>query len=416
MPALDCVARASVSAVSDEAPFSPVVVEDPEALDGLADVWTRLWSATRPLPPMLEYRWASTWWKIHRSAGKLLLIIVLDGAGRPVGIAPLYRRRDLRHPVRMLRTISFLGTGEREADEVASEYLGWLAAPEHVTAVSGAVGQVLRERAGTWDRVWLVNVSREQDLHRRLQRELAPASREVAVTARPTFQISVRPVEEFVAGLSSSNFRHRCRRALRAGAEARIELVTPTRPQEIEGLFAALAALHQKRWRERGRPGVFDSAVFRDFHARLLPGYLADGTAWLAGLRQGNQWLAARYHLRAADRVFDYVSGVDTSTSAALGPGLLLTLHALEWCVRNGVRTYDLLAGDYDYKRKLATEVAQIFDIDAFGRGMAARLWLAARRLKTLTRRDRASTLASTCTRCGARPGEPDPCRPAPRG
>jgi CelD/BcsL family acetyltransferase involved in cellulose biosynthesis len=332
---------------------------------------------------MLEYRWARTWWQIHRRHGKLLLILALDDAGQPIGLAPLYLRRDSHDPTRLLRTVHFLGTGERESDEIVSEYLGWLAPPDAVDAVTRVVGQVLRERADHWDRIHLLNLAAEQDLHLHLPQELAAGTQQVRVTPRPTFRIAVRPAEEYIDGLGSANFRHRCRRALRAGAEGGVELVTATRPQQAREMFAALAQLHQRRWSERGRPGAFDSAVFRDFHAQLMPSYVADGTGWLAGLRQGDRWLGVRYHLRAGDRVFDYVSGIDLETPPALGPGLLLTLHGLDWCARSGVRTYDLLGGDYEYKRKLATEVDEIFELDAFGTSLAAQLWLAARRLRS---------------------------------
>jgi CelD/BcsL family acetyltransferase involved in cellulose biosynthesis len=164
-------------------------------------------------------------------------------------------------------------------------------------------------------------------------------------------------------------------------------------------MFDVLATLHQQRWSERGRPGVFESAVFRDFHQQLLCDYAADGTGWLAGLRQGDRWLAVRYHLRAGDRVFDYVSGVDTHTATALGPGLLLTLHALEWCRLHGVREYDLLGGDYEYKRRLATEVDDLYDLDVFGPTLPAQLWLAARRLRSALRSSPAPAAASTAAR-----------------
>jgi CelD/BcsL family acetyltransferase involved in cellulose biosynthesis len=361
--------------------LSPVVIEDPDALEGLASVWNQLWESTRPLPPMLEFRWVDTWWRIHRRNRRLLLILAVDDALRPVGLAPLCVRRDLGQSGGMLRTITFLGTGEREADEVASEYLGWLAPPERIAAVHECVGRVLCQRRQSWDRVHLVNIGPDQDLPERMREALGPVTREASVRARPSFRIAACPSEEFIARLSSGNFRHRCRRALRAGVEAGVELVTAREPEEVSSLFQALTALHQKRWQARGRPGVFDSAVFSRFHSRLLPAYVADGTAWLVGLRQQGRWLAARYHLRAGNRVFDYVSGIDPETSPALGPGLLLTLHALDWCVAHGVSTYDLLAGDYDYKRKLATDEGELYDLDLFGSSLAAQVWLAARKL-----------------------------------
>jgi CelD/BcsL family acetyltransferase involved in cellulose biosynthesis len=366
----------------ESAGLSSIVIDDPEALDGLGETWARLWSATRPSSPMLERRWVSRWWHLHRRDGKLLLIAVTDREGTPLGLAPLYVRRDLRDPRRLLRTVHFLGTGEREADEVAAEYLGWLAPPELVPAVTAAVAHVLRTRAGTWDRLQLVNSCPEQDLAGQLRRALGPVGLAASDRVRPAFRIDVKPSERYVAELTSSSFRHRCRRALRAGVEAGVELVTATTPQEVQSLHAALVDLHQRRWQARGHAGAFGSAVFRDFHGHLLPAYVADGTAWLAGLRQGDRWLAARYHLRVGDTVFDYLSGVDTEAPAALGPGLLLTLHALDWCVQNGITTYDLLAGDYDYKRKLATDTGSLVDLDLFATTLSARLWLAARRLK----------------------------------
>jgi CelD/BcsL family acetyltransferase involved in cellulose biosynthesis len=372
------------------------LLDDPDALDGLGEDWGRLWQATRPLPPMLEYRWVRTWWNIHRKQARLLLIIARDDAGQAIGMAPLYMRRSTHDPLGLLRTVHFLGTGEREADEIASEYLSWLGPPEVIPTVTSLVGQVLRDRADEWDRIRFVNLSAGQDLHLALPRELAPVAQEVTVAPRPTFRIAVKPLEKYLAGLESGNFRHRCRRALRAGAEAGVELVTVTQPQEARSLFEVLAKLHQRRWSERGQPGAFDSPVFRGFHEQLMPSYVADGTGWLVGLRQGDRWLAARYHLRTGDRVFDYVSGVDIDTPAALGPGLLLTLHGLEWCARNGVQTYDLLAGDYEYKKKLATEEDQIFDVDVFGSSLAAQIWLAARRLRS---KWRAATAAPATAR-----------------
>jgi CelD/BcsL family acetyltransferase involved in cellulose biosynthesis len=372
----------------------PLVLDQPDALDSVAEDWGRLWEATRPMPPMLEYRWIRTWWKLHHKQSRLLLIVARDVGGRPIGLAPLYLRRSgySRDPLGLLRTVHFLGTGEREADEIAGEYLSWLAPPEAVDAVTRLVGQVLRERADDWDRVRLVNVRPEQDLHLAVPRELAAVAQHVTVAPRPAFRIAVRPLEDYLTGLESGNFRHRCRRALRAGAEAGVELVTVTRPDEAQSLFSVLARLHQRRWIERGKPGAFDSPLFREFHEQVMPSYIADGSGWLAGLRQGDRWLAARYHLRTGDRVFDYLSGVDVDTPAALGPGLLLTLHGLEWCARNGVETYDLLAGDYEYKQKLATTADEIFEVDVFNSSLPAQLWLAARRLRSKWRAATAAT------------------------
>jgi CelD/BcsL family acetyltransferase involved in cellulose biosynthesis len=375
--------------------FTYSVLDDSGALDSMESTWRQLWSLSRPLSPMTEYRWIRTWWAVHRHEGKLLVIVVRNERDEPVALAPLYVRRDSSDPLRMLRSVHFLGTGEREADEVTGEYLGWLGPPDLVDAVSAIVGKVLLDRAHTWDRIRLLNVGQEQDLVR-LRDVLSPIVGETTVTARPTFRIGVRPVDEYVNGLDSANFRHRCRRALRAATAARVEFVTARGPDETKELFAVLARLHQRRWRQRGKPGALGSAIFWSFHERLLHSYVADGTAWLTGLRSGDRWLGARYHLRAGDQVFDYLSGIDTDAAPALGPGLLLTLLGLKWCADNGVRSYDLFGGDYDYKRKLATETGQMVDLDIFRASLTTRLWLAARKLRSRLRAGRASAPTAT--------------------
>ena len=60
------------------------------------------------------------------------------------------------------------------------------------------------------------------------------------------------------------------------------------------------------------------------------------------------------------------------------------------------MRTYDLLGGDYEYKRKLATDTDQLFELDVFGGSLAAQLFLAARRLRSRWRASGATVPAPT--------------------
>ena len=368
-----------------------MIVADGAQLDRLEGVWRELWARTRPVPPMLEWSWVRTWWAMHAAEGQLRVILVEDGAGRPLGLAPLYLRDEgLKDPRRCLRTIQFLGTGERERDEVVGEYTGWLAAPDDMPRVTEVVAAELAQRSD-WDRLLLERLAPESGIVDQLGTALQRQALHVERGAVATFRSAVRPLDAYLAALSSGNFRHRCRRALKEGRALGVEYVRAASRAEAEEMFRAMVDLHQRRWEERGKPGAFASDLFAGFQHRMLDRYFPGGDgavrehAWLVGLRQSTEnarrWLAVRYLLRAGDRLYDYLSGVDTGADvpAALAPGLLLHLHTIDTCAADGIAVYDLMAGDYDYKRKLALEVDRLPTLDLFARTVRSRLWLAAR-------------------------------------
>jgi CelD/BcsL family acetyltransferase involved in cellulose biosynthesis len=359
-----------------------LVLTDEGALDRIEDTWRALWARTVPAPPMLEYRWVQTWWRLHRGEGRLLLLLVVDDQRQPLGLAPLYLRDEgVAHPSRCLRTVRFLGTGESEGDEVAGEYTTWLGAPEALATVTAGVAAQLAAARPVWDRLYLNWMWPGAGIEDGLSRALAGKAIKTEIVTTPSFRAPVRPLAEYLKALSSGNFRHRCRRALRAGQDQGVELVRAQSAPQAQQMFEQLMVLHQHRWQRRGEPGVFASPVFTGFQKALLEPYRTSGAAWLVGLRQKERWLAVRYLLCAGGRLYDYLSGVDTEVNTALAPGLLLHLLTIDAAAEAGLVVYDLMAGDADFKRHLTTEETALPTIDLFARTPRARLWLAAREL-----------------------------------
>jgi CelD/BcsL family acetyltransferase involved in cellulose biosynthesis len=363
--------------------MADVILTEPDALDRHGDVWRELWSRTRPLPPMLELEWVRQWWRLHAGEGELRMLLVLDEQRRPLGLAPLYRRTDLGGRRRFLRSLMLLGTGEREADEVVGEYNSWLAAPEAMPLVSARLAAHLTgPRAPAWDLLRLERLRPESGIHQDLPQRLGDAVGTSAILNVASFRSPVMPLPAYLEALPSGNFRHRCRRALRAGNEAGVELVRASDAVEVGVMFEALCELHQRRWTDRGQAGVFASEVFRTFHERVVHDLHRQGQLWMVGLRRERRWLAVRYLVRAGDALYDYASGVDTETESALAPGLLLHLLTIDRAAAEGLRIYDLGAGDMDYKRKLALQQSELPTLELYARTLRAQLWLAARDMR----------------------------------
>src|SRR5688572_10089360 len=100
---------------------------------------------------MLEWTWIRTWWDQHQDEGRLWGWLLQGPDGQPRGLAPLYLRDEGRKdPRRCLRTVAFLGTGEREEDELTGEYTGWLGEPGDLPAVTTAVAGHLQRMRGDW--------------------------------------------------------------------------------------------------------------------------------------------------------------------------------------------------------------------------------------------------------------------------
>jgi CelD/BcsL family acetyltransferase involved in cellulose biosynthesis len=241
---------------------------------------------------------------------------------------------------------------------------------------------LLAPTTDAWDLLRLEKIRPEAGIHEVLPRLMSDALAASTTSTHASFRSPVMPLERYLAALPSASFRHRCRRALRAGREAGVEWVRASSGAEIAEMFTALRSLHQRRWNGRGHRGAFASDVFSCFHATLVEDYAREGKGWMVGLRRGQEWLAVRYLLRAGDTAYDYLSGVDTETETALAPGLLLHLLTLDPAAAAGIKTYDLMAGDQEYKRRLALEETPLPTLELYARTLRARVWLAARELR----------------------------------
>lgn len=407
------------------APDSPEqLLTHPDALDQVGEAWRELWARTRPVPPMLELTWVRTWWRLHRNEGRLFLLLLKDEQQRPLALAPLYIREEgFRDPRRCLRNVCFLGTGEREEDELTGEYTTWLGAPEVMARMTERVGARLRRAASQWDRLKFDRLCPEPGIAAGLTAALAPVTLAGETITVGTFRSPTLPLEKYIAAIPSSNFRHRCRRALRAAKDEKLEFVRAAGSAQIAEMFAAMRELHQARWKGKGERGVFASPLFSRFHEEIRDTYQREGRMWLVGLRRpdsvpasgaAGRWVAVRYLLRAGDCLYDYVSGVDTGTSTALAPGLLLHLHTIDACAAEGIKVYDLMAGDYDYKRKLTLEASTLETLDLRARTLRSRLWLAARDLSRKLRPPKPAADPAAAGEGSAAPGDTQPAEGAP--
>ena len=158
-------------------------------------------------------------------------------------------------------------------------------------------------------------------------------------------------------GALSANTRQQLRRSDRAyAAMGPLALHRADSISEAHQFLDSLAALHQARWTDRGRPGAFAAPFFRRFHGALIERGFPRGEIDLLCATAGGQVIGYLYNFRYRGQALAYQSGFDYRVADThQKPGLTCHHAAIRKSLADGLDRYDFLAGDDRYKRSLST-------------------------------------------------------------
>ena len=368
------------------------VIDEEGGLAALADDWRALLGHACNASVFLSWEWHRTWWEVFGERGERLHLVTVREGAALVGLLPLYRART---GLSGLVTLRLLGTGEAEADEVATEYGDVLASAARAPAVADAVVEHLAAFDG-WDRVVVPCVLEDALLLAACRRRGALARLEEPAGLR--YRVALESGEAgHMDRLGPSRAKRiaRSRRALeRDGGlvvEPIVESMTPASPcatahgVRFEAALRELAALNHERQTSRARKSVFASERFRRFHATLGPRLLPGRSVDIVRYRLGTRSLAVLYCFHDAASTHYYQSGFALSGANRYMPLTVAHLIEMQRAREAGRRWYDLMRGRPPcYKDELGCETTPMFDL-ALYRTEAARD--TARRWRRLRRR-----------------------------
>lgn len=330
------------------------------------DAWSALLARSSANEPMLSPLWLETWWHIFGDDEdrRLCVVLVRDGE-RLIGVAPLLHRRVWHRRAIPLRRIELLATGEPEADEICSEYLGFIAEAGREDRVAREVVGALRGGAlGAWDELVLDVMPALSPMTRALIHHLRRARLLDRVTPRPPCPYIPLPGswKGYLDRLSSSHryFIKRAVRDLEAWAGDELVLRRAASPDELAEGERILIDLHGQRWREDDHTGVFTSPRFARFHGTVMPRLLAGGNLDLLWLCKGDRPIAAVYNIVWDGKVYFYQSGRSPDLPAKVRPGIVIHAYAIQHAIANGCTRYDFLSGASRYKQQLALDEAPL--------------------------------------------------------
>ena len=364
------------------------VVRDVREFEALAPSWRALLASASNKEPVKSPLWLLTWWRqFGQCDRRALAVLVAEDNGRLVGLLPLSRRRVFHRGIVPVRRLELLATGECEADEICSDYVGAIVERGAEAPVVRAFVEALASGAiGSWDELSFSAMRHDdasvEPLHAELRRAGFTTSLE-QTGACPYVQLP-STFDAYLGNLGSAR-RYAVRRAMRefeqwANANGGYRLRrASTHPELLEGR-RILQSLHSERWGARGERGVFASERFTRFHDEIIPKLFdgVDGSVDLLWLTVGGEAISAVYNIVYDSKVYFYQSGRKLDLPKGIKPGIAIHTLAIQDAIARGYREYDFLNGASQYKRQLALSTRPLVTLRAHPSSHRARAALAA--------------------------------------
>ena len=348
---------------------SPVTrcVTDDAGFRSLRDDWRRLFARCDRATPFNSWEWLFSWWHAYGEK-RALRIVLVERDGVVVGIAPLTLGREatvLRTSCRVLR---FVGDGSFDSD-----HLDFLVDPADEELVMRHVEDWLRSNS-EWDALELRELSSTsrscaalRELASRLDVMVRMEESTSAVLALP------RSFDEFLRA-RQARFRTKLRSLIKRVDQGELVFESEVGPGDLRRKLRSLFALHQRRWNDSGRSGVFDSSAKRRFYGGFAPRFARNAWLRLYSLRRGDDYVAHQLCFGTAGTTYLLQEGFDASNPAA-SFGQTLRAAVVRHLIESGGATYDFLGGFSRHKEEWGSERGTMVHMTLARRTLNGRLW-----------------------------------------
>ena len=318
-----------------------------------------------------RFEWLETWLNCYGGiADSLYIILVYNDDACLIGAAPFFFS-DLQTKLNRYTEIRFIGTGEPEKIEVASEYLDILALAGMETIVCEAVIEGLLDLPTKWDRLVAENILEDSVFIKYfipiIQR--CGYNHHSAETGQ-RFQIYMSKTWEHYLSSIRPSVKNKILSSRRKIAQ-RGKLMTKTVKQEQDRktAFKSLGHLHTAQWHRKGLSGAFASDIFGEFHEAVTRLFAIQGILCLRTFYIDDELIGVLYNLKFKQKEHYYQSGFDMASYAKYRPGLIAHSLAIQDCIDAGTKEYDFMKGVApSYKQDYGTHATPMFTSIIFNR------------------------------------------------
>lgn len=358
------------------------IIADEARFQELGSCWDQLLESSVTRSPFLRWDWVSLWWKEYRGQFQLAIGVVRDVWGVPLAIAPLVTGRSQHGGARKhLRHLVFMG-GD---GDICAQVLDFIIPKGFEALLAPLLCSVLERLRLRWDMVRLDGIPETSPNLPYLLEAMRACGHGTCVVNRHTSRYMKLPATWTDFEMSrSGSWRSKMRRKWKA-----MEQTHGGRPQlggrdaDIKATMDDLFALHANRFHE-GISEYLQPHV-KQFQQQLAQRWVPAGRMLLPYIAMNGRPVAVMQGLVEGDSFYQYQMGWDPML-ADLSIGNL----CMAWCVRSalehGVRLYDTLPGDFEYKDRWCPEVRHYVDLEVFNHlSISAAVFRGLRAVKRLT-------------------------------
>jgi hypothetical protein len=161
-------------------------------------------------------------------------------------------------------------------------------------------------------------------------------------------------LDDYLASLSK-NTRSGIKRSIKLlNQQSPLRLVLATDATEKNTVLKNIADLHRIKWRSTVYGSGFDNPCFYNFHNGLIQDDHSAQNCRLYTLYQDDIALGHVYLLTQGDRWSFYLSALHFNADNRIKVGLVIHSLVIEQAIKQGVKVYDFLAGEAQYKHSLS--------------------------------------------------------------
>ena len=346
-------------------------IETFDELEHVGPLWNDLLHKSIDDDVFSTWEWISCWWK-HFGTHRQLRVLVARENEQIVGIAPLMISSYRFMKLGKVNKIELIGSPE-------ADYNNFILVKNEQKCLKLFLDHLARQT--DWDTLELADVREGTLLAELVRRQRTDYGLKLEERVRTTCPYVNLPntKDELIARLSC-NARGNIRRTMRRLQEGyRVEFRTHSEFGSIQDAMDLFFDLHEKRWASKGKSGAFASDTVRDFHRDVAKLLAEKGWLTLLFLIVNGEAVAAEYSFDYRQKMYGYLSGFDPRF-AVYGVQTLVQLKTLEMCIATGIREFDFLRGDEEYKSRWGTQARKNLEISVVRKGLLAKLQRLAKR------------------------------------
>lgn len=162
--------------------------------------------------------------------------------------------------------------------------------------------------------------------------------------------------------LLSSNKRSQIRRSIKQyELDGVVKVEESHSVDDALAMFDEMVAMHQKEWNRRREPGVFSNPYMLQFHQALIRSRFHHNEIQFLKISNASNIIGYLYCFVYRGDVLFYQAGFSYAVDNVYRPGLVSHYYAIVHNAARGMKTYDFLAGEAEYKKSLSTDTVPMY-------------------------------------------------------